>query len=110
MILIHLLYPEQFAKDNDFTKVDWNKYDQLMLRKHDGRGKLLKYKDVWRDVNRLIEGLTLCDLNNRWGAYEVGQWMNGQGDRIEVVTDSVLTEIRLDRETVIFTSEIWFVI
>ncbi|MCP3932209.1 MAG: SH3 domain-containing protein [Bacteroidetes bacterium] len=77
MVLIHLLYPEQFANENDFRKVDPEKVNTIKLRIYDRGRKMLDFNPEFQDVNYLIEGLIQQNLNDRWGENEVEAWIEG---------------------------------
>jgi hypothetical protein len=68
MIILHLLYPE--------------KIDQQTLRKiYERRAAekpIIDYDPKYKRLNDLIAGLTLQDIQQRWGQKELSQWLAGK--------------------------------
>lgn len=77
MILLHLLYPEQLAKDADFTKVDKFKFEKIVERQVNKK-PVIQYNNSFARLNNLIEGLINIIPQNRFGEKEVGRWLKGE--------------------------------
>jgi serine/threonine protein kinase len=68
MILLHLLYPGQVTRQN---------LRRIFERRTKGL-PIIDFDDRYKRFNKLIEGLTLSDYNNRWGSKEVAAWLDGK--------------------------------
>jgi len=68
MIILHLLYPEQVTRQN-LRRIFERRTKGLPIIDFDAR---------FGRFNKLIEGLTLSDYNNRWGSDEVAAWLDGK--------------------------------
>ncbi|GAB4423406.1 MAG: hypothetical protein OHK0039_40010 [Bacteroidia bacterium] len=77
MVLLHLLYPEQFAQDDNPRKGDRHKHKSITLKRFQGE-PIVQYDPAYKRINDLIAGLTLERHENRWGASEVGRWLRGE--------------------------------
>lgn len=67
MIVLHLLYPEMVTKSN---------LRKIFERRTKGV-PIIDFNIKFGRLNQLIEGLTLQDYNNRWGAEELMNWLDG---------------------------------
>jgi len=65
MILLHLLYPELVTGDN-LVKI---------IERQFSKKPIIDYNPAFDRINTLIAGLTLQDIDNRWGEEEVGNWL-----------------------------------
>jgi serine/threonine protein kinase len=83
MILLHLLYPEQFANDNDYKSIDKYKLRSISQKVISSK-EIVKYNPKYKRLNKLIAGLTLSVFDNRWGQNEVQKWIDGKDDELEV--------------------------
>jgi serine/threonine protein kinase len=81
IILLHLLYPEHLANDSDLRKVNKEKFERIVERQYASM-PIIEYDERYGRLNTLIEGLTLLNHLNRWGAVEVEKWLSG--DEVEV--------------------------
>jgi serine/threonine protein kinase/uncharacterized protein YgiM (DUF1202 family) len=77
IILLHLLYPEQFSKDNNPKQVDKIKYEKIVERQYNSQ-PVVDFNPANKRLNNLIEGLTLINHLNRFGKTEVEKWLNGE--------------------------------
>lgn len=77
MILLHLLYPEWICEGSDVRKVDKEKFERITEHQFDSK-PLIHFDPNLGRLNSLIEGLTLVNNKNRWGASEVEKWLNGE--------------------------------
>lgn len=68
MIALHLLYPEQVSHKN---------LRRIFERRTKGL-PIIDFDPKHQRLNKLIEGLTLQDYNNRWGANEIKRWMSAE--------------------------------
>lgn len=78
MILLHLFYPEHLCRDDDPTRVDNKKYNQIVLRGYNAKGGLIDFDSRYAELNRLIAGLTRKNPAERWGEQQVERWMRGE--------------------------------
>lgn len=93
MILLHMLYPEQFIKENRFQQIDKNKFDKIVERQYNSQS-VVDLNSSYKRLNNLIEGLTLINHINRFGKNEVEKWLNGEEVEVKYKaskTDSVQT-------------------
>lgn len=84
IILLHLLYPDQFAKDDDFTKVDKIKFGKIVERQTNKK-PIIQYKPSFLRLNNLIEGLTNIISQKRFGEKEIDRWL--KGEFVEILQD-----------------------
>lgn len=68
MIVLHLLYPGEVNRQN---------LRRIFERRTKGL-PIIDFDDRYKRLNRLIQGLTLQDYNNRWGASQVEAWLRGE--------------------------------
>jgi serine/threonine protein kinase len=68
MIILHLLYPDQVTRQN---------LRRIFERRTQGL-PIIDFDEQYERFNKLIEGLTLSDYNNRWGDKEVAAWLDGE--------------------------------
>lgn len=68
MIILHLLYPDQVTRQN---------LRRIFERRTKGL-PIIDFDEQYDRFNKLIQGLTLSDYNNRWGDKEVAAWLNGE--------------------------------
>lgn len=88
IILLHLLYPESIAHDNDFRRASKQKFERIVERQYNSM-PIIDFDPRWRRVNTLIEGLTLLNHVNRWGRTEVESWLRGEDHEVKYrVSDS----------------------
>lgn len=86
VILIHLLYPEQFASENNIKLVDRSKYNRIAERQYNSL-PVIDLNPLYKRLNNLIEGLTLINHINRFGRQEVERWL--KGEEVEVKYNEV---------------------
>lgn len=84
MILLHLLYPEQLAKESDLTSVDKVKFEKIVERQVNKR-PVIQYNNSFARLNNLIEGLINIVPQNRFGEKEVERWL--RGEHIEIIQE-----------------------
>lgn len=91
MILLHLLYPDQLANDNNIRQVNKNKFEKIIERQYNSQ-PVVEFNPAYKRLNNLIEGLTLSHHINRFGRTEVDKWLNGEDVEVKyraTETDSV---------------------
>ena len=81
MVLLHLLYPDSFAKAPDYRSIDKEKFEQIVERQYNLK-PIVEFDSKLKVLNNLIEGLTLINHINRWGSEEFEKWLNGE--KVEV--------------------------
>lgn len=96
MILLHLVYPEYFTKDDDFTVVDRRKSSEIRENQY-AQEKVLPFNPdpAYRRINQLIGGLTLYNHHERWGAVEVEKWLNGGYVEVNYKGQSLIRPINI---------------
>lgn len=77
VILLHLLYPEQLASENNTRQVDKRKFEKIVERQYNSQ-PVVDFNPSYKRLNNLIEGLTLINHLNRFGKTEVEKWLNGE--------------------------------
>lgn len=77
IILLHLLYPEQFSSENNTRQVDKRKFEKIVERQYNSQ-PVIDLNPSYKRLNNLIEGLTLINHINRFGKNEVEKWLNGE--------------------------------
>jgi serine/threonine protein kinase len=77
IILLHLLYPNEFTDGKNFRKVSLDKFQAISNRQTRNK-KIINFKEEFKRVNVLIEGLTLNYYENRFGKTEVEKWLKGE--------------------------------
>lgn len=90
MILLHLIYPEQLNKVN---------FDRIIQRQTDGR-EIIDFDSDYDRFNQLIAGLTLLNINRRWGKDEVDGWLNGEDIEIRYSSEQDAAPIKLGKVTI----------
>jgi len=73
MTLLHLLYPE---------KVNQETLRKIIERQF-SRKPIIDYDPKYKELNTIIEGLTLQDIQNRWSSKEVENWSSGRGENVK---------------------------
>ncbi|MDH5657706.1 MAG: protein kinase, partial [Spirochaetia bacterium] len=93
MILLHLLYPE-LVNQSTLRKI---------VERQFSKKPIIDYSKKFGRLNDLIAGLTLQDLDARWGEAEVERWMQGESMPVrysgEIVVESKAV-IKLGKTTV----------
>jgi len=75
MILLHLMYPQ--LQDREARKG--------ILERQNSHHPIMDFaEDRFGDLNKLVDGLTLRDTDNRWCLKEVEAWLRGESDRLDV--------------------------
>ena len=77
VVLLHLLYPDQFAQDANPRKADPQKYRRFTARQFQGKD-VVDFDPAYGRLNDLIGGLTLVEHSRRWGQAEVARWLKGE--------------------------------
>ncbi|RMG58992.1 MAG: hypothetical protein D6722_22890, partial [Bacteroidetes bacterium] len=77
VVLLHLLYPEHYGRNDDPRRVDFEKYRRFTTRQYSGK-PVVDFNPAYGRLNDLIAGLTLVDHQRRWGGQEVARWLKGQ--------------------------------
>ncbi len=77
MIVLHLLYPELMDRQT-LRRI----YERRAVQK-----PIVDYNPRYKRLNNLIAGLTLQDIQRRWGEKEVARWMHGEA--VDVQYESV---------------------
>ncbi|MBC8489537.1 MAG: protein kinase, partial [Bacteroidetes bacterium] len=91
MVVIHLLYPDQVNKSNL----------RLIVERQFSGKEIIDYNPEYEELNNLIAGLTLQDINNRWGEKEVERWLNGESIEVQYKSRADITPIKLGKTTII---------
>ena len=94
MVLLHLLYPEHFAKDDDFTRVDQRKLRNIIERQY-SHDPIIPFNPAYKRLNNLIEGLTLFNHTTRWGQAEINDWIAGKRVTVRQNTQLIQSAIKL---------------
>lgn len=82
MVILHLLYPDQLAQDNNFKLIDRNKFDLLAERQVNGQA-IIDYNPKFARLNNLIAGLTLNLFSSRFSKLEADRWLNGEDVEVQ---------------------------
>ncbi|MEZ4826412.1 MAG: SH3 domain-containing protein [Bacteroidia bacterium] len=82
MVLVHLLYPEYFTRDDNHAVVDKEK-SRLIREKQYTQEEILPFDSRFHRINQLIGGLTLYNHNSRWGEKEIEKWI--RNEHVEVI-------------------------
>lgn len=90
MSLLHLLYPEHLTKAN---------FDKIIERQFAGR-EIINFDPIYDRINKLIAGLTLQDINRRWGKAEVEDWLDGEDIEVRYPSESAVAPIKLGKVTI----------
>jgi len=99
MILLHLLYPE---KVNQTTL-------RKIIERQFAKKPIIDFKSGPGRLNDLIAGLTLQDIDTRWGKVEVERWIKGEKVKVEYTrTDTTydVIPIKLGRTTIITVEDL----
>jgi len=101
IILLHLLYPEQFASDNNMRQVDKQKFEKIVERQYNSR-PVVDFNPSYKRLNNLIEGLTIINHINRFGKYEVEKWLKGEEVEVKYITTeiSAIQPVKLGYKTI----------
>ena len=83
IILLQLLYPEEIAKDGDISSIDKQKFETISERQFSLQPVLHTFKSDYARVNKLIEGFTLFNPQNRWGKRETEKWFKLEDSEIK---------------------------
>ena len=76
-ILIHLLYPEQIGKENNYWQVDDQKKIIFHQRLYNTKEVIdFEAKKGFKRINQLIEGFVRLTPNDRFGEEQLQQWLN----------------------------------
>lgn len=96
MVLLHLLYPEQFATAPHFHDIDFAKFEQIIERQYNLK-PVVDFDPKYKRLNNLIEGLTLINHINRWGAAEFERWQKGETVKVNYrgKTDSDIKPLKI---------------
>jgi len=93
MILLNLLYPEVFCREG---------MAHVRQRAIHHR-PILDFKGEFGRLNALIGGLTLVDVDNRWGQKEVERWLGGDTVSVAYSSNVALQPLHLGRGVVLST-------
>lgn len=103
MILLHLLYPEEFASNSNsnIRVIDKNKYEKIIERQYNSQ-PIIEYNPSYKRLNNLIEGLTLVNHINRFGKEELERWLNGEELEVKykAVETSTIQPVKLGYATI----------
>jgi serine/threonine protein kinase len=83
IILLQLLYPKELSKDGDNSSIDKQKFETISERQYNQQPVLHTFKSEYDRVNKLIEGFTLFNPQNRWGKREVVKWLRLEDSEIK---------------------------
>ncbi|MFQ5752817.1 MAG: protein kinase, partial [bacterium] len=90
MIVLHLLYPEQVNKSN---------LRKIIERQFSGK-PIIDFDSNFEDLNHLIAGLTLQDINKRWGRNEIERWLAAEKVDVEYPSRATAVPIKLGTVTI----------
>lgn len=96
MIILHLLYPDEFEQGVKGKFISRLVQSQPILENFN--------KDYHR-LNKLIEGLTLVNFNNRWSEQEVESWLQGNPPQVIYSGTSSIPEIKLSANKILRSEE-----
>ncbi len=99
IILLHLLYPEQFSSENNFRTVDKIKFDKIGERQYNYQ-QVVDFNPDFKRLNNLIEGLTLINPIKRFGKKEVERWFNGEDVEVKYKEAISIQPIKLGYATI----------
>jgi len=99
MILLHLMYPEAIASDDDPRKIDREKLHKINEKQYE-QVRIYPFPEENRKINQLIEGLTLYNAKHRWGKEEVARWLAGEHVSVTYHAQSVVKPIKLGWATI----------
>ncbi len=77
MVLLHLVYPEALTSDKFYREIDKDKFEEIVERQYN-LVPIITFDPSLKRLNSIIEGLTLVNHQNRWGATEVEKWLKGE--------------------------------
>ena len=95
MILLHLLYPEYFARDNDFKKIDNEKVGEIVEKQY-AQKPIINFNPKYQRINELIGGLTLFVPQNRWGKEEVEKWLKREPISVRYQGQSLINPVNVN--------------
>ena len=72
MVLLHLVYPHAVTRE----------HLRKIIERQFSRKPIIDFNPAFGRLNDIIAGLTLYDINARWGKEQVEAWLNG--DAVEV--------------------------
>jgi len=90
IILLHLLYPEQFSSENNTRQVDKRKFEKIVERQYNSQ-PVVDFNPSYKRLNNLIEGLTLINHINRFGKNEVEKWLKGEEVQVKYKATEIST-------------------
>lgn len=105
MILLHLLYPEDFARDDNLKLFDKKKVENIRELQNIGL-PIIEFNPAYSDLNNLIAGLTLDNKHDRWGRKEVEMWFKGEAVEIKYKNLNEITPIKLGKVTIRTSEEL----
>ncbi len=85
MVLLHLIYPESLTSDSICREIDKDKFEQIVERQYNLK-PVIDFNPRMKRLNVLIEGLTLVNHINRWGAEEIEKWLKGENIQVSYRT------------------------
>ena len=98
MVLLHLLYPEFFALDDDFSLIDYRKVSDIKINQY-LQLPVIPYSEKYHKINQIIHGLTLYDHAKRWGNSEVLDWLSENSEIKLDFSDSELMDVAKDNSS-----------
>lgn len=90
IIVLHLLYPEQFSSENNTRQVDKRKFEKIVERQYNSQ-PVVDFNPSYKRLNNLIEGLTLINHINRFGKNEVEKWLKGEEVEVKYKATEIST-------------------
>lgn len=85
MIVLHLLYPDQVNRQN---------LRRIFERRTKGL-PIIDFNDDFERLNKLIQGTTLQDYNNRWGEAEIEAWLQGKEVSVNYGAESEVSHLEI---------------
>lgn len=93
IILLQLLYPKELSKDSDNSSIDKQKFETISERQYNQQPVLHTFKSEYERANKLIEGFTLFNPQNRWGKKEVDKWLRSEDSEIGISEYSTIVKL-----------------
>ncbi|MFQ5754259.1 MAG: protein kinase, partial [bacterium] len=93
MTILHLLYPEHSPERKSNLR-------RIIERQFSGMPILSDFHPKFHELNSLIAGLTLQDINKRWGRNDIERWLAGEEVEVEYRSKQDVLPIKLGSVTI----------
>ncbi|MEZ4775295.1 MAG: protein kinase [Bacteroidia bacterium] len=94
MVLVHLVYPEYFTRDDNPRIVDKEKSGKIRENQYN-QEEILPFNPQYQRINQLIGGLTLYNHQARWGEKEVEKWIRNEHVEVNYKGQSLIKPINI---------------